>query len=81
MKNKFILKYRQTILNDGLLNISIFPDHYYLNDKIEVCQVLENSSDLQAIIDDLFTIHKPLMFAKIQEMENIPQNIKDEIEL
>lgn len=78
---KFILKSKQNILDDSQINLVLFPDHTYLFDKIEVSEVISSKLDIQIQIDELILIHKPLMFERIQEMENVPQFIKDNIEL
>jgi len=78
---KFILKSKQNILDDSQINLVLFPDHTYLFDKIEVSQIISSKIDVQIQIDELILIQKPLMFATIQSDENIPQYIKDNIEL
>lgn len=78
---KFILQSKQVILDDSQINILLFPNHSYLFDKIEVGEVINSKLDVISQINDLITLHTPLMFAKIQEMENIPQFVKDNIEL
>lgn len=78
---KFILNSKQNILDDNQINVILFPDHSYLSDKIEVGEVINSKLDIQIQIDELILIHKPLMFERIQEMENIPQYVKDNIEL
>lgn len=78
---KFILKSKQIVINEEQLNVILSPDHYYLFDKIEASEVISSKVDIQVQIDELILILKPLMFATIQEDENIPQFIKDNIEL
>jgi hypothetical protein len=78
---KFILKSKQNILDDSQINLVLFPDHTYLFDKIEVSQIISSKIDVQIQIDELILIQKPLMFERIQKMENVPQFIKDNIEL
>lgn len=78
---KFLLKSKQIILDDSQINIVLFPDHSYLFDKIEVGEVINSKLDVNSQINDLIVVHTPLMFERIQEMENIPQFVKDNIEL
>lgn len=78
---KFIIKSKQIILDDEQINIILYPDHFYLFDKIEVGEVISSKLDIPSQINDLISLHTPLMFEKVQEMENIPQFIKDQIEL
>ena len=78
---KFILKSKQIILDENQINVVLSPDHFYLFDKIEVSEVISSKIDVQVQIDELILIQTPLLFATIQEDENIPQYIKDNIEL
>lgn len=78
---KFILKSKQIILDDSQINVILYPDHSYLFDKIEVGEVISTKLDINSQITDMVTLYTPILFDRIQEMENIPQNIKDNIEL
>jgi len=78
---KFILQSKQIILDDNQINLILFPDHYYLSDKIEVGEVISSKLDIESQVIDMIALYTPILFQQIQEMENIPQNIKNSIEL
>ena len=78
---KFILKSKQVILDDSQINLILYPDHSYLFDKIEVAEVISSKIDVDTQIADMIVLYTPILFEKIQEMENIPQYVKDNIEL
>lgn len=78
---KFILKSRIVVLDDSQVNIILYPDHSYLFDKVEVGEVTNVRSDMDSQIADLIIFYTPILFNLVQEMENIPQYIKDNIEL
>lgn len=78
---KFILKSKQVILDDSQINLIISPDHSYLFDKIEVAEIISSKINVDSQIADMIVLYTPILFEKIQEMENIPQYVKDNIEL
>lgn len=78
---KFILQSKQVILDDNQINLILFPDHTYLCDKISVADIINSKLDINSQITDSVTMYTPILFEKIQEMENIPQYVKDNIEL
>lgn len=78
---KFILTSKMNVLNDEQINVCLFPEHYYLNDKIETCFVISSRLDVNSQITDAITLFTPILFQQVQEMENIPQYIKENIEL
>lgn len=77
----FTLTAEQKIINDNLIHLCLYPNHTYLFDKIENCQLLDSNLDINTQISDLITLYTQLLFYKVLEMENIPQNIKDNIQL
>lgn len=78
---KFILKSTQGHIDENEMNIMLHPDHLYLNDKICVSVVVDLRNDVNSQITDAITQYKPILFQQIQEMDNIPQYVKDNIEL
>lgn len=78
---KFILTSKINVLNDEQINVCLFPEHYYLNDKIETCFVISTKQDVNSQITDAITTFTPIMFQQIQEMDSVPQFVKDNIEL
>lgn len=77
----FTLTSEQKIINNVEVHLCLYPTNTYLSDKIEYCQLLDTNLDINTQITNLIVIHTPLMFYKILEMENIPQSIKDNIQL
>lgn len=78
---KFILKSRLIIFEDSTMEVRLFPDHYYLYDKIEVSHHIDSKQEVNSQITDLIAFYTPILFEQILETENIPQFIKDNIEL
>jgi hypothetical protein len=78
---KFILKSKQVILDDSQINLILYPDHSYLFDKIEVAEIISSKINVDSQIADMIVLYTPILFEKIQGMENIPQYVKDNIEL
>jgi hypothetical protein len=78
---KFIVKSKMIFLNENQMNVILFPENPHLFDKIEVSEVLNLELDIETQINDLIVLHTPLMFARLQQMENISQNLKDNIEI
>lgn len=77
----FTLTSEQKIINDNEVHLCLYPTNTYLSDKIEHCQLLDSNLDINTQIADLITLYTPLLFYKVLEMENIPQSIKDNIQL
>ena len=78
---KFTLQSKQIVGDDSTINVVLFPNHYYLNDKIAVNIVLDNKMDIQSQIDEAILEYTEILFNQVQEMENIPDFIKQNIEL
>lgn len=78
---KFILTSKMNVLNDEQINVCLFPEHYFLNDKIETCFVISAKQDINSQITDAITMFTPILFEEVQNMENIPSFIKENIEL
>jgi len=78
---KFLLKSKQVNINEFEIDVILYPEHYYLEDKIAVSLSFNSKVDINSQITDAITLYTPILFEKIQEMENIPQYIKDNIEL
>lgn len=77
----FTLTAEQKIINDNQVHLCLYPTHTYLFDKIEHYELLDSSLDINTQISDLITLHTPLLFYKVLDMENVPQNVKDNIQL
>lgn len=77
----FTLTSEQKIINDIEVHLCLYPTNTYLSDKIEHCQLLDSSLDINTQIADLITLYTPLLFYKVLNMVNIPQSIKDNIQL
>lgn len=78
---KFILKSKLLTFDDSNMKVRLFPDHYYLFDKIEISSYINSNQDVNLQITDLINFYTVILFEKIQEMGNIPQEIKNNIEL
>ena len=78
---KFTLISNQIVSGNGQITLIVYPNHLYLNEKINYGETIDAKMDIQTQIDNIIQIQTPIMFEQIQQMESIPQYIKDNIEL
>lgn len=81
MKEKFTLSTNTVFYESGEIGLILKPENSYLSDKIQAEEKINSNSDLNVQIEELKVIFTPIIFNKIQEMENIPNIVKESIYL
>jgi hypothetical protein len=77
----FELTYETILLDDNQVNIKIFPSNEQISKYLASYKVIESKQDLMSVVADFIDEMTPLMYLEFKEMENIPQNIRDNFTL
>lgn len=78
---KFILKSSYYVDNNFIIYVKLFPDDIFIENLIASNHELTNRSDIDGQIVLLIQEMTPILFERFQELESVPQFIKDEFEL
>lgn len=73
----FELTYETTLLDDGQVNIKIYPLHEQISKYLASYKVVVDKQDLMSTIADFIDELTPLMYVDFKSMDNIPQEIRD----
>lgn len=73
----FELTYETTLLDDGQINVRVYPSSEEISKYIASYLTITSKQDMMSIIADFIELMTPLMFNDFKQMENIPQSIRD----
>lgn len=73
----FELTYETILLDDGQVNVKIFPLNEQISKYLASYKVVVDKQDLMSIIADFMDELTPLMYAEFKSMENVPQEVRD----
>ena len=73
----FELTYETTLLDDGQVNVKIYPLSEEISKYIASYITLTTKIDMMSVIADFIEQMTPLLYADFKLMENIPQYIRD----
>ena len=73
----FELTYKTILLDDGQINVIVYPSSEEISKYIASYLTITSKQDMMSIIADFIELMTPLMFDDFKQMENIPQNIRD----
>jgi hypothetical protein len=74
----FNLKSSYRVLSSGVTEVCLKPEDTQIENYLDTCKVYDTE---QNAIDDLANFineQRPLMFIVFQEMDNVPQSVKDQ---
>jgi hypothetical protein len=74
----FTLSYSYIVLKNGYTEISFKPSDELIDDYIVTYKIYNSLSDALSDVDDSIIELTPIMFDSFQNMEDIPQYIKDQ---
>jgi hypothetical protein len=77
----FELTYETILLDDGQVNVKIFPLSEQISKYLASYKVVVDKQDLMSNIADFMDELTPLMYAEFKSMENVPQDIRDSFTL
>ena len=78
---KFTLTYEATTLDDGQMNIKVYPIIPEISKYICSYETISTKQDLLSFVANLIVEMTPLLFDKFQEMENVPLEVRNQFEL
>jgi len=78
---KFILTYQEFLLGNDQINIRVYPENPVISDYICSYRTLSTEQDLLSFVADLILEMTPILFNDFQEMESVPQHLKEGFEL
>jgi len=78
---KFILVSTMIIEDDLEANVCLKPSSSLIENYIATYNTFESESIAIAETPNFITEMTPLLFAEFQQMDNVPQSIRDEFEL
>ena len=78
---KFTLTYETTMLEDGQVNIKVYPAIPEISKYICSYETISTKQDLLSFVADLIVEMTPLLFADFQLMENVPLDVRNQFEL
>jgi hypothetical protein len=78
---KFTLTYETTMLEDGQVNIKVYPANPEISKYICSYKTVLTKQDLLSFVADLTVEMTPLLFADFQAMDNVPAFLKEQFEL
>ena len=78
---KFTLTYEAIVLDDGQVNIKVYPANPEISKYICSYKNILTTQDLLSFVADLIVEMTPLLFADFQEMDNVPAFLKEQFEL
>jgi hypothetical protein len=78
---KFTLVYNYYIDENGFVNLCLKPADETIDDFLASNFTLTSRVDIDAQIADLILEMTPVLFNKFQELDAVPQYVKDEFEL
>jgi len=77
----FELTYETILLDDGQVNVRIFPLDEQISKYLASYKIVSSKQDLMGIIADFIQEMTPIMYLEFKSMQNIPQNIRDSFTL
>ena len=77
----FELTYETILLDDGQVNVRIFPLDEQISKYLASYKIVSSKQDLMGIIADFIQEMTPIMYLEFKSMENIPQSIRDSFTL
>ncbi len=77
----FELTYETILLDDGQVNVKIFPLNEQISKYLASYKVVVDKQDLMSNIAEFMDELTPLMYAEFKSMENVPQDIRDSFTL
>ncbi len=77
----FELTYETILLDDGQVNVKIFPLNEQISKYLASYKVVVDKQDLMSNIAEFMDELTPLMYTEFKSMENIPQSIRDSFTL
>ena len=77
----FELTYETILLDDGQVNVKIFPLNEQISKYLASYKVVIDKQDLMSNIADFMDELTPLMYAEFKSMENVPQEVRDSFTL
>lgn len=78
---KFILASTMIIEDDLEANVCLKPSSSLIENYIATYKAFESESIAIAETPNFITEMTPILFAEFQQMDNVPQSIRDEFEL
>ena len=75
---KFTLTYEAIVLDDGQLNIKVYPTIPEISKYICSYETISTNQDLVSFVADLIVEMTPLLFADFQLMENVPIEVREQ---
>jgi hypothetical protein len=78
---KFTLTYETTMLEDGQVNIKVYPTIPEISKYICSYSTITTKQDLLSYVADLIVEMTPLLFADFQAMDNVPIELRNQFEL
>lgn len=78
---KFTLTYEAIVLDDGQVNIKVYPAIPEISKYICSYETISTKQDLLSFVADLIVEMTPLLFVDFQLMENVPLALKEQFEL
>jgi len=73
----FELTYETILLDDGQVNVRIFPLDEQISKYLASYKIVSSKQDLMGIIADFIQEMTPIMYLEFKLMENVPQSIRD----
>ena len=77
----FELTYETILLDDGQVNVKIFPLNEQISKYLASYKVVVDKQDLMSNIAEFMDELTPLIYAEFKSMENVPQDIRDSFTL
>lgn len=77
----FELTYETILLDDGQVNVKIFPLNEQISKYLASYKVVVDKQDLMSNIAEFMDELTPLMYAEFKSMENVPQDIRNSFTL
>lgn len=77
----FELTYETILLDDEQINLKVYPLNEEISKYIASYMTISTKQDVLSVINNFIEEMTPLMYNSLLEMENLPQSIKDNIQL
>lgn len=78
---KFTLTYEAVVLEDGQINIKVYPAIPEISKYICSYETISTKQDLLSFVADFIVEMTPLLFKNFKLMENVPLDVRNQFEL
>lgn len=73
----FELTYITIPLDDGKINIEVYPLSEQISKYIASYKVVDNDAGIMAVISNFIVEMTPILYTQFKAMDNVPQEIRD----